>query len=569
MLQIPSDKLKQILTDAGLITAEAFEQAREEAERLGTSTNDVLLSKNIITQTYLAEIVAEYLGVRKANFVEIQLDDNLVRMLPENVARQRRVVIFGRETDGTLDVAMEDPGNLETVELIERRFNAKVRPFLASDDDLNKAYAFYGKELSGDFQKIMEENVRQAFRSRAAGVEEAAKDVPIVALVDNILKYALSLRASDIHIEALEDIILIRYRVDGILHEILKLPKEISDAMAARIKLVSGLKLDEHSRPQDGRFRYKIEKEIVDVRVAIMPVFYGEKIEMRLLTAAQRPLSFEELGMEEDTVKTIKENTQKTYGIVLVTGPTGSGKTTTLYSILNILNRPEVNIVTIEDPIEYDIQYVNQTQINPQAGITFANGLRAILRQDPNVIMVGEIRDEETAEISVHSALTGHLVLSSLHTNDASTAVPRLTDMKIPAFLVAAVINAVLAQRLLRRVCTYCIQSQKPSSDVVEAVKKQWEELGISREFKPPKLVFKAKGCRSCNNTGYRGRMGIFEVLNVTENVRKLIVSSDFSLGALKNLARKEGMISMFEDGLRKAEKGMTTLEEVLRVIRE
>jgi type II secretory ATPase GspE/PulE/Tfp pilus assembly ATPase PilB-like protein len=347
------------------------------------------------------------------------------------------------------------------------------------------------------------------------------------------------------------------------------MPKEISPAIIARIKLLSGLKLDEHSRPQDGRFRHKVGNDVVDVRVSVMPTFYGEKVEMRLLTAAQRPLSFEELGMEEDTVSAIKENIKKTYGMVLVTGPTGSGKTTTLYSMLNVLNKPEVNIVTIEDPIEYDIKYINQTQINPQAGITFANGLRAILRQDPNIIMVGEIRDEETAEISVHSALTGHLVLSSLHTNDAPTAIPRLIDMKIPAFLVAAVLNAVIAQRLVRRICITCIESYKPTSEILAAVKNQIAEIGLEGEYREPKILFKGRGCKTCNGIGYRGRLGIFEVLNISENVRKLIMSPDFSLDELKKVAKKEGMITMFEDGLRKVEKGVTTVEELLRVIRE
>jgi len=569
MLQIPVEKLKQALVEAGLVTEESFERFQGEAKRLGVSVNEVLLSRNVITQRYLAEIIAGYLGVEHANLEERDLDERFLRLLSEDVARSRKAVVFDQEKDGTLRVAMEDPGDLETIEFIERKFNRQVKPYLATDSDLNKAYALYGGQLVSEFQKAVEESVKKAMRSRAEGIEEAAKDVPIVELVESLLKQAISLRASDIHIEVQEDIILIRYRIDGILHEILRIPKQISPAIVARIKLLAGLKLDEHNKPQDGRFRHKIGDEVVDVRVAVMPIFYGEKVEMRLLTAAQRPLSFEELGMFEDLVNIIKENIHKTYGMVLVTGPTGSGKTTTLYSIVSFLNKPEVNIVAIEDPIEYDIKYINQTQINTQAGITFANGLRALVRQDPNIIMVGEIRDAETAEISVQAALTGHLLLSSLHTNDASTAIPRLVDMKIPAFLVAAVLNAVLAQRLTRRVCMTCIKSAKSSPEIVEAVRKQWEEMKIEAEFNPPKVVYKGEGCDACGGTGYRGRIAIFEILNVTENVRKLIVSEDFSLDALRNIARKEGMISMFEDGIRKAEKGLTTLDEVLRVIRE
>ena len=290
---------------------------------------------------------------------------------------------------------------------------------------------------------------------------------------------------------------------------------------------------------------------------------------MRLLTSAQKPLSLRELGMLEDMERVVKENITKAYGMILITGPTGSGKTTTLYSILNILNRPEVNIVTIEDPIEYDMKFINQTQINTVAGVTFANGLRAILRQDPNIIMVGEIRDEETAEIAVHSALTGHLLLSSLHTNDAPTAIPRLVDMKIAPFLAAAVLNVILAQRLVRKICLDCIESFPPSSDLVELIKRQVKELNLSVDFKPPKVFYRGRGCLNCGNTGYSGRLGIYEVLNIDEDVRKEIVSPNFSLDGLIAIAKKKGMITMFEDGLRKAGLGTTTIEEVLRVIRE
>jgi type II secretory ATPase GspE/PulE/Tfp pilus assembly ATPase PilB-like protein len=329
------------------------------------------------------------------------------------------------------------------------------------------------------------------------------------------------------------------------------------------------MKIDEHSKPQDGRFRYKVGGDIVDLRVSIIPTFHGEKVEMRILAGAQKPLSFQELGMMDDTIAILEENIKKTYGMILTTGPTGSGKTTTLYSILNVLNRPEVNIVTIEDPIEYDMKYINQMQINPQAGITFATGLRAILRQDPNIIMVGEIRDEETAEIAVHSALTGHLVLSSLHTNDAPTAIPRLIDMKVAPFLVAAVLNMVLAQRLVRKICLSCIMSYTPEPSLKEIVQKQLKELGIEEDFKLPKLLYKGKGCEACGHLGFSGRLGIFEALNISEEIRKIIVSPELTLDAIRAQAKKEGMVTMFEDGLRKAEQGLTTIEEVLRVIRE
>ncbi|MDP1719097.1 MAG: GspE/PulE family protein, partial [bacterium] len=365
------------------------------------------------------------------------------------------------------------------------------------------------------------------------------------------------------------DSVLVRYRIDGILHEISKIPKEVHASIVARLKLLSGLRLDEHSKPQDGRFRFQAGGDAIDIRVSAIPTFYGEKIEMRLLSSTSRALSFEELGMLADTAKTVQENIAKTYGIVLVTGPTGSGKSTTLYSMLSVLNKPEVNIATIEDPVEYDMKYVNQTQVNEAAGITFANGLRALLRQDPNVIMVGEVRDGETAEISVQAALTGHLVLSTLHTNDAPSAIPRLIDLKVEPFLAAAVLNAILAQRLVRSICSDCIQSYPVTQEIVKIIQNQLKNLGIEDEYKPPRTFFKGKGCVTCGNTGYKGRIAIFEAFNVDEKLREVIVAPDFTFDSLKKELRKKGFITMFEDGLRKVAKGMTTIEEVLRVIRE
>jgi len=569
MLTIPPQKFKEILIKEGLTDNQVFDNLLIEAKRMGQNVADLLISQGIITSDYFYNLVAQYFSVEMVNLGNRPIEENILRGLSEELARQKRVVIFAKESDGTLDVAMEDPSDLETIEFLKKHLKLNIKPFLTSPADLNRGFSLYGRHLTEDFKKIIEENIQVTLRKKIGSVEEAAKDVPIVAITDNLLSYAVSLRASDIHIEILENSILIRYRIDGILHEIIRVPKEVHPAIVARIKLLGGLKIDEHLKPQDGRFRYKIGPDLIDIRVAIIPVFYGEKVEMRLLPSTQRPLSLEELGILGDTRKIIEENIKKTYGMVLICGPTGSGKTTTLYSILNILNRPEVNIVTIEDPIEYDIKYINQTQINPLAGITFANGLRAILRQDPNIIMVGEIRDEETAEISVHSALTGHLLLSSLHTNDAATAIPRLTDMKIAPFLVAAVLNVSLAQRLVRKICLDCIESYPAGSALIEFLEKQLKEINPDSKLKPPKFLYRGRGCSACGQTGYRGRIGIFEILNIDEELRKLIINPDFSLDNLNNLAKKRGMITMFEDGLRKAATGITTIEEVLRVIRE
>jgi len=568
MIDIPLNQLKDIVIKEGLADEVTFNTVAEEAQRLKQNISEALVSRNIVAPGYLYQIFSRYFNIPIAELASKDVDESIIHLFPESLARQKRVILFGKEADGTYSAAMEDPTNLETIEFVEQYVSNKIRPYFATEGDLNKGFALYGKKQSEDFRKLIEDSITDSLKLGKKG-EEAAADAPIVGIVDNIIAYAVSLRASDIHLEIFEDGILIRYRIDGILHEIMKIPKVVHAAIVARVKLLAGLKIDEHYKPQDGRLRYKIGPEILDIRIAIMPTFHGEKVEMRLLTAAQRPLSFQEVGMLDDTIKVIEENIKKSYGMVLVCGPTGSGKTTTLYSVLSVLNHPEVNIVTVEDPIEYNIKYINQTQINPASGVTFATGLRAILRQDPNVVLVGEIRDGETASIAVQAALTGHLVLSSLHTNDAPTALPRLMDMNIPPFLAAAVVNAILAQRLVRKICLDCIYSLTPSPEIIEILKRQMKDIGLENEFKPPKFIYKGKGCPSCGDTGYRGRLGIFEVLNITEEIRKEIVSPGFSLDNMRNIARSQGMKSMFEDGLRKVEKGLTTVEELLRVIRE
>ena len=569
MTQIPDNKFRDILLADGLVAEEVFNNAATEASRLGNSIAETLISKNIITDDYFRNIVARYLNVPLVELEENKIDVNVLNLLPEEIARQKRALPFFRGEDGSISVALEDPSNLVDLEFLERYLKARIIPYLTSENSLNIGFSLYGKSTVQNFKKVIEDNIKLSLRSKSKG-DDAAQDVPIVAIVDNVISYALSLRSSDIHMEVFKDYIIMRYRIDGVLHEILRVPKEVHPAIVARIKLLSELKIDEHSKPQDGRFRYKSAATLVDIRVSIMPTFYGEKIVMRLLRSTTRPLSFKELGMLDDTAKFLEDNIKKSYGMVLVTGPTGSGKTTTLYSVLSLLNKPEVNIVTIEDPIEYDINYVNQTQINPAAGITFANGLRSFLRQDPNVMMVGEIRDAETAEVAVQAALTGHLVLSTLHTNDAPTSIPRLMDMNVPPFLVSAVLNAILAQRLVRKVHLECIESYTPDKAIISAIKAQLEELNLDpNEVELPKRLYRGAGCAADGYTGYQGRIGIFEVLNISDGVRAIINDTEFSLDKLRQIARSEGMITMFEDGLRKAERGMTTIDEILRVIRE
>ena len=568
-MQMPDDKLKEFLVADGLITAEGFDELRADALRMEQNMADVLISRNVMTQVYFDELLSKYFGVKKANLSSQNVDEEVLRLVPEEVSREKRIVAFQREPDGSVAVAMEDPGDLASIEYLRRFLNAEIRPYLASEADLTYAQSLYSRGGAEYYRKMIEENVATSLRSQVSGgAEEAAQDLPIVAIVDNIIAYAASSRASDIHIEIFEDMLLVRYRIDGVLHEVLRLPKQVHSPITARIKLLANLKLDEHSKPQDGRFRQVVGNETIDLRVSIIPTFYGEKAEMRLLTAAQRPLSFEEIGMMDDTIAIIKENIAKSFGMVLISGPNGSGKTTTLYSILNVLNKPDVDIVTVEDPVEYNIKYVNQTQVNPAAGITFAGALRAFLRQDPNIVLVGEIRDEETADISVNAALTGHLLLSTVHTNDAPTVIPRLLDMKVPPFLVAAVLNLAMAQRLVGRICPDCIESYAPDQTTISVIMEQMASLGVEG-YKPPKAIYRGKGCANCGHTGLRGRIGIFEAMSVDEEIRKYIADPSFSLDQLRKLARKKGMITMFEDGMRKVERGNTTVEEVLRVIRE
>lgn len=569
-IPIPPEQLKKILVDENLIAPERFDELAEEAARKNQNILDVLVGEKIADANYLGNLIAKTLGVPRVDFTGKKINDEVVKLLPSEIARSRQVILFDRESDGSYDAAMIDPSDLETIQFLTQRLKTRINPFLATVEDLNRGFSVYGYALGQDFKKLIEDSVRASLSTHSKNAAEAASDLPVVDVVDNILSYAVSSRASDIHIEVLEDSMFIRYRIDGILYEVMDVTKAIHTAVVARLKLLAGLKIDEHFEPQDGRFRYQIGNQTLDVRVSVIPTFYGEKVEMRLLQASEKPPSLEELGMSVADAKIVTNNLKRAYGMILSCGPTGSGKTTTLYSLMNILNRPQVNITTIEDPIEYNMRYVNQTQINPQAKITFASGLRALLRQDPNIIMVGEIRDAETADIAVQAALTGHLLMSSLHTNDAPTAIPRFFDFNVPPFLVGSVLELVIAQRLVRKICQTCIYSYEVDPSVRKTIEEQLAALDITDgRTKAPKIVYKGKGCSTCGMTGYRGRLGIFEMFEIGDAIKKIITAEHFDLEALRKGARDAGMRTMFEDGLAKVEVGQTTLEEVLRVIRE
>ncbi|MBS3903329.1 MAG: type II/IV secretion system protein [Anaplasmataceae bacterium] len=568
-LPIPVEQLKTKLVDEGIITPEMFDTLLQDSDHKGQDFLDLLLSENVVTESYLNNYVSETLGVERAGLSSENIDENLVRLLPEDIARKRQVIVFKKEENNALGVAMANPNDLETIQFLSQFLKSPIKSYLATQDDLNSGFSIYGRRLTQDFKKLIDKKIEESLHSRAQSAEEAAAQLPIVEVVDNLISYALAVRASDIHIEILDDVTLIRYRIDGILTEVMRLNKAAHSAIVARIKLLSGLKIDEHHKPQDGRFRSHIINKVVDIRVSVLPTVYGEKIAMRLLEGTEKPLSMEELGMSEDMRRLVIENISKAYGMVLVTGPTGAGKTTTLYSFLNILNKPEVNVTSIEDPVEYNIRYVNQIQINPQAGVTFASGLRSILRQDPNIIMVGEIRDGETANIAVQSALTGHLLLSSLHTNDAPTAIPRLIDLGIPPFLVSSVLNLILAQRLVRKICQTCVYSYQPGPELAQIISNQLGEKLAPDDKRIPRVLYKGKGCETCGSSGYRGRLGIYEALEITPEVKIEISKPTFSLASLRAVARRDGMITMFEDGLDKVQLAVTSIEEVLRVIKE
>lgn len=569
-MHITEEKLKAIVLESGLVKDEDFAFATEESRRSGQSVANVLIGSGKVPEEYFTELLSPYYGAPVVNLKRETIDQATLELIPEVYAKSKNIVLFGYDkAKGVAHVAMLDPFDYDTIEYVRAKLNAWVEPHLTTFSSLRYGLKHYKKKVGMEFDQIISENIEQSLA--IAGDEDLTKTataVPIVIILDNILDHAVVLSASDIHFEPLERELLVRFRIDGIMQEILSLPKAIASILVARVKILGNLQIDEHRTPQDGRFRFEMDDgSTLDVRVNIMPVFHGEKVEMRLLKSSARPLTLDDLGMSAKEIAVLYDEIKKPHGMLLVTGPTGHGKTTTLYAILHILNTPSVNITTIEDPVEYEFPRVNQTQVNPKAGITFANGLRALLRQNPDIIMVGEIRDNETVEIAVHAALTGHLVLSSLHTNDAPSALPRLLDMGAPAFLLSSTVNLVIAQRLIRRICTSCIESYPASPETTRLIKAQIELVGKTAANIPATL-FRGRGCKVCGNSGFQGQVGIFELFRVTDAIRELILR-EAPVSEVRKKAVEDGMTTMFEDGLTKVEKGITTIEEILRVVKE
>lgn len=565
-MAISTAQLKKMLVEEKLLEAQELDNLILSAKTKSTSLEELILNRGLVTADELGNIISKNLGIEYVNLRKIGIDSTALFMISKDVAIERKVVVFGRDNED-LKVAMLSPEDLETREYIKRRTGYKIKIYYITPESFEYAIRFYQKDIQQALKDITSTKT-----GKESEVENLANTVEVSKLVDTILEYAVSDSASDVHIECLETETLIRYRVDGILHDEITLPRELHNVIVARIKIISNLKIDEHRLPQDGRIKLVINGKNVSFRVSISPTFFGEKVVMRILEESGQQFSLKTLGFKDRNLEVIQNGITRTHGMILVTGPTGSGKTTTLYTILSILNTPEVNINTVEDPIEYAVSRINQLQVNKTIGMDFATGLRAFLRQDPDIIMVGEIRDGETAGIAVNAAMTGHLVLSTLHTNNSSATMPRLIDMGVEPFLVASTVNTIIAQRLVRKLCTDCREPNEIKADIRESIIKQLKKIGINEAlitklFKDGK-VMKAKGCQTCKGTGYKGRMGLYEVMEVTDEIRSMIVK-EASSDQIHTKAVEQGMITMIEDGVLKVSEGITTIEEILRVAKE
>lgn len=552
---LPDDQLQKLLLQAGIIDEKNLADVQEFVKNSQASLLDAVIEKDIITDEDLGRLIADFLKFPFVALSKITISEEVFRIIPERIARKYKAISFARDADG-VKIAMADPGNREIQEIIAKKTGAKVTPYLATERDIENTLQIYRKELQKTFDELLQKEI--------GPTASLTDDMPIAKIVDLLITYAYRDKASDIHIEPEEKSLLVRFRIDGILRDVLRVDKKLHDRIITRIKILSRLRTDEHLSAQDGKMRILIDDENLDIRVSIIPIADGEKAVLRLLSSRFRQFSLLDLGMNEHDLKKVNSAINKSYGMILSTGPTGSGKTTTIYAILKILNTRDKNITTIEDPIEYRIKGVNQIQANPKTNLTFASGLRSVLRQDPNVIFVGEIRDSETAGIAVNAALTGHLVLSTLHTNDAATALPRLIDMKVEPFLVASTVNIIIAQRLVRKICDSC---KTPITIKRNEVLKNISEETVAKHFgrKENIDIYQGGGCKVCHFTGYAGRIGIFEVIEVSEKIKKLITAKSDS-DVIAKEAITEEMTTMFDDGLEKTAKGLTTIKEVLRV---
>lgn len=565
--------LALILKEDGQLTAADYDRLKKESYTSGVPLEAVLIKSGVVPPRVVAQAKAKLYNVPYVEIEGMAAAPEALARLPESVAEHYVVLPFAVDPKtSVLSVAMANPLDLSAISFLEAKSSCKIKPYLALESSLREEIPKrYAQSLSAEVSQVLKDTQDSSLAKRVLDVTrigEVIKEAPIAKIVATILEFAVKSRASDVHIEAQEDHTRVRYRIDGILQEKLVLPKKVHDALVSRVKILSDLKIDERRVPQDGRFTFLSEDQEVDLRVSTLPTVDGEKVVMRLLRKSSKVPTLSDLGLRAAALKNLEESVRVPHGIILITGPTGSGKTTTLYSLLHILNTPKVNIVTLEDPVEYQMEGINQVQINPKAGLTFANGLRSFLRQDPNIIMVGEVRDNETADLAIQASLTGHLVFSTLHTNSSSGALPRLLDMQAEPFLLASSITCVVAQRVVRQICEHCKAEYIPPPEAIVEMKRVlgplYDSYLQSKGQTAPKL-FQGKKCEACGDTGYSGRVGVFEVLKVSEKVGKLILERA-PASKIEEAAVQDGMLLMQQDGYLKVLDGITTLEEVMRV---
>ncbi|PIY94629.1 MAG: type II secretion system protein GspE [Candidatus Levybacteria bacterium CG_4_10_14_0_8_um_filter_35_23] len=574
---MPNDKqsskenqsVADILLSQNLITSQQYQDVKVKSASLAVSDISVIEDMNIVSEEKLTEAKALHLGIPFISLENTSFSPQALGYIPRAVVERFQLIPFiFDDKANTLSVAMANPVDLEAISFVQQKTGLTVKAFAATPSDVRRSIdQQYRQEIVGQVGEALKETEEygKARIIDSSKIAEIIKEAPIAKIVSTILEYAVTSRSSDVHIEPQEDRVRVRYRIDGILYDRLSLPKTVQEAVISRIKILSEMKIDEHRSPQDGRFNFKVEDKEVDLRISVLPTTFGEKIVMRLLRKSGGLPTLNDLGLAGTSLKNLETAILRPHGIIIVCGPTGSGKTTTLYSVLSKLNTTRVNIMTLEDPVEYQIAGINQVQINPGVGLTFATGLRSFLRQDPNIILVGEIRDEETTDLAIQAALTGHLVFSTLHTSSAAGALPRLIDLGAETFLLASTMNAILAQRIVRRVCSSCKEAYTPLPQILDEIK---NGLGLLYKEKDDVKLYKGKGCNECGGTGYTGRIGIYETLTISEKIAALVLQSADS-GTIEKQAIAEGMITMKQDGYLKALQGVTTIEEVIRVAQE
>jgi len=558
---VSEKKLEKILVDSGRIEKVDFDTVKALSKESRQPLDKMLIEKGLIKDEEMGKLIAEAAGYSFINLKRAVIEEITPQMLnyiPESVALSQRAIVF-EDKDDILKVATTNPGNYTFLNLLEKKTGKKVKVFYVTDFNIDQALKKYKGDVTKEVEKLIDE-----LKKNPKKAEEN-----IVTLVNLIIDYGYTTLSSDIHIEPMAKITVVRYRIDGILYKVIEFPKEFHIRVVTRIKILTRLRTDERARAQDGRFEQEIRGAKIDLRVSIMPTTEGENVVIRILMQRGKRFELKDLGLLEDDFKKVKKNAEKPYGMIVASGPTGSGKTTTLYAVLQLINRPEVNIMTIEDPVEYNIERVRQIQVNPVKDITFPKGLRSIVRQDPDIIMVGEIRDKETVDIAINSAMTGHLVVSTLHANDAPTTFSRFLEMEAKPYLISTCVNAVIAQRLVRKICDECKEEYSLSKEEVDAINSEpsfAEDIKkVSGKQDVSKIKFyRGKGCKFCNRSGYEGRTAIFEILDVTEEIREL-VNKRMSMDSIRKKAVEQGMATMIRDGIAKALMGITTLEEVKR----